>query len=115
MPSEKLSMRKIKEILRLHYEQHRSQREISRSVDIGLGSVSHYLKRASISKISWPLPNGISDQELYNKLFGTKELNKDYPKGPLDFVKIHQELKKKGVTLQLLWYEYKEAHPEGYS
>jgi len=107
-------MRKIKEVLRLHYEQHRSHREISRSVDIGLGSVSHYLKRASAAKISWPLPDGISDQALYNKLFDAKEVSKN-TKALLDFAKTHQELKKKGVTLQLLWYEYKEAHPEGYS
>jgi transposase len=117
MPMEKVCMKKIKEILRLHYEQHRSQREISRSIGISLGSVSHYLKRALDSQIGWPLPEGLSDQELYKKLYpkALKATPESRLKGELDFNKIHQELKRKGVTLLLLWYEYKATNPQGYS
>ncbi len=117
MPMEKLCMKKIKEILRLHYDQKRSQREISRSVGISLGSVSHYLKRALDAQIGWPLPEALSDKALYKKLYP-----KDFKtpadtklKDSLDLNKIHQELKRKGVTLLLLWYEYKAITPQGYS
>jgi transposase len=57
-------MKKIKELLRLHYEHGLSYRELSRRLGMGLGSVSHYLKRAKEAQIGWPLPEGLSDEEL---------------------------------------------------
>lgn len=117
MPAEKLSMKKIRELLRLHYEHGLSYRELSRSLGMGLGSVSHYLKRAKAAQIEWPLPEGLSDEMLCNRLFSKEDIR--LPKQPtkdlLDFKKIHEELKRKGVTLLLLWYEYREANPQGYS
>jgi len=117
MPAEKLSMKKVKEILRLHYEQGFSYREISHSVGTGLGSVSHYLKRAKEAQIGWPLPEGLSDEALHAKLFSKKASNieQSNSKELLDYKKINDELKRKGVTLLLLWYEYRATNPEGYS
>lgn len=74
------------------------------------GSVADYLARAKACGIGWPLPEGITEQELYDKLFlpaGIKVKNRPLPEWPY----IHQELRKKGVTLQLLWREYREQHP----
>jgi len=117
MPAEKLSMKKIRELLRLHYEHGLSYRELSRSLGMGLGSVSHYLKRAKEAQIEWPLPKGLSDEMLRNRLFSKEDnrLPKQTTKDLLDFKKIHEELKRKGVTLLLLWYEYREVNPQGYS
>lgn len=117
MPAEKLSMKKIKELLRLHYEHGLSYRELSRSLGMGLGSVSHYLKRAKGAQIKWPLPEGLNDEELRQRLFSKEVISawEHSGKGLLDFKKIHEELKRKGVTLLLLWYEYKAINPQGYS
>jgi transposase len=111
MPAEKLSMKKIREALRLYYEG-LGYRIISSSTGIGLGSVSHYIKRAKAYGLSWPLPEGLNDELLQARLF-PKELVNDKPH--LDFKKTDAELKRKGVTLLLLWYEYREAHLKGYS
>ena len=117
MPAEKLSMKKVKELLRLHYENGLSYRELSRSLEMGLGSVSHYLRRAKEAQIAWPLPEGLTDEELRNRLCSKNVISTEKPliKKPLDFKEIHEELKRKGVTLLLLWYEYREANPQGYS
>lgn len=114
MPAEKLSMKKIREALRLYHEG-LGYRIISSSTGIGLGSVSHYIKRAKECGLTWPLPEDLNDELLQARLFSKGPANEDSTQARLDFKKIHAELKRKGVTLLLLWYEYKEAHPKGYS
>jgi len=115
MAAETLSMKKVREVLRLHHEG-LGYRAISRSTHIGLGSVSHYIQRAQHARLSWPLPGDLNDEALRNLLFAKDEGSKE-PKETrgLDFKKIHDELKRKGVTLLLLWYEYKAVYPQGYS
>lgn len=105
-------MRMIREILRLFHQNGVSQKKISRSLGCARSSVSEYLKRAKDAGLSWPLPPELDDEELLEKhLFGSPvESARPQP----DCSYIHQELKKKGVTLQLLWQEYKEANPNGY-
>lgn len=107
-------MRKIREVLRLHYEQGRTNREIGRSLKISPGTVSNYLTRTKAAKVSWPLSDEWTEDKLYTTLFPqTSQANKK--QGPLpDMGKIHQELKRKGVTLLLLWYEYQSQQPGGY-
>jgi len=107
-------MRKIREVLRLKYELGRSNREIARSCDIGSSTVSDYLKRAGMAGLSWPLPENHSDTSLERTLFPPPT-----PAGSSclipDFSEIHAELQtRRGVTLNLLWQEYKEQHPDGY-
>lgn len=112
MPTEKLSMRKIKEVLKLHYE-NVSNREIARRLNIGAGSVSRYLTRAKAAKLVWPLTDDWSSEKIYSVLFPATNKN---PSCSLpDFGKVHKELKRKGVTLMLLWYEYQGQNPNGYS
>ena len=114
MAKRRLSVRKIKEILRLHYEKNCSTRQIAESLGIGRSTVHDYLYRAQRAGLTWPLPADIDENSLEHRLFPALPPVKDHhPRMPsMDY--LHQELKKKGVTLQLLWHEYKEANPDGY-
>lgn len=107
-------MRKISEVLRQRYELKHSYRDIARSLNISTTTVYDNLNRAKTVGISWPLPEGMSEQELYNKLFlPSKSASKRKPLPDLEWV--YQELRKKGVTLQLLWREYRDTQPSGLS
>lgn len=107
-------MRKIKEVLRLHQEIGLSERQIAKSCDISRSTVKEYLHRSQRAGVGWPLPSELDDAQLENLLFPLTHPiapeNRGMP--PLDY--LYQELKKKGVTLQLLWCEYKQSNPEGY-
>ena len=116
MPTEKLSMRKIKQILQLHFESGLSRRAISIAVGTSYGSVANYLNRAEKAGISWPLPEGMDERALGRLLFPSQERSKSRRFCEPDFPHVHQELKQKGVTKLLLWEEYRQAHPkDGYS
>lgn len=104
-------MRKIKEIMRLIYEEGLSERMTAKSCGIGKSTVQDYLARIKNAGITWPLPPDMDEEHIESLLFpsGTKT-KRDMP----PFEEIHTELKKKGVTLMLLWQEYKERNPDGY-
>ena len=109
-------MRKIKEVLRLHYELGLGQRQIARCCSIGQSTVHDYLKRAEAAGIRWPLPSEWDDRQLEERLCDGRLAR---PPGPSraepDFAAIHEQLQThKHVTLQLLWEEYIEQHPDGY-
>jgi len=111
MSQERLTLRKIREILRLKEEAGLSNRAIARACKISNSTVGEYLRRAAAAKLSWPLPEGINEEELYRKLFPEDTAPKE-PERPLpDCETIQKELKKKGVTLKLLWEEYKDKYP----
>src|SRR4030042_5161209 len=114
MAKERLSMRKIKEVLRLHFEHQQSIRQIPQSCNIARSTVQEYLHRAEQAGVTWPLPEEMDDAALENRLFSPQALipqeKRQMP--PLEY--LHQERKKKGVTLMLLWHEYKQANPDGY-
>ena len=114
MPGKRLSMRKIREILRLKYEHCRSNREIGQSCGIGSSTVSDYIKRAKRAGISWPIPEGQSNTALEQALFPPPTPRNSSRLIP-DFQEVHKELQaRRGVTRDLLWQEYKERHPDGY-
>ncbi|MBE1425604.1 putative AAA+ superfamily ATPase, partial [Desulfomicrobium macestii] len=69
MPNSRLSMRKIKDVLRLHFDRDLSARQIGLSLKISHNTVSEYLRRAQVANLSWPLPPSLSDSELENLLF----------------------------------------------
>jgi len=106
-------MKKISEILRLRYDLKRSYRDIASSLNMSISTVSSYLHRAKAAGITdWPLPANLSEQALEEKLFlpsKTNQRNKPIP----DWELINRELRKKGITLILLWREYKDMHPDG--
>lgn len=112
MPAKRLSMRKIREILRLKHEVGLSARQIARSCSVSRSTVSEYLSRASAAGLSWPLDDGMDETSLERLLFSSDP--QVAPKRPVpDWADIHEELKsRKHVTLMLLWEEYKASHPE---
>lgn len=103
-------MRIIRDVLRLHFETGLSQRQISRCLTMGLGTVSLYLKRTEQAGLTWPLPDTLDDASLERLLFpGTLATARSGYIEP-DYAAMHTELKRKGVTKQLLWEEYCQAY-----
>ncbi|MFZ0964064.1 MAG: sigma factor-like helix-turn-helix DNA-binding protein, partial [Terriglobia bacterium] len=109
----RLSMRKLKEVLRLRYELGLGQRQIARSCSIGHGTVYEYLRRAREAGVTWPLPESWDDRQLEAALFGRAPRRAYETCKPLpDFAQLHEELQRHPhLTLQLAWEEYRQAHP----
>jgi transposase len=117
MANRRLSMRKIKEVLRLSYQGNLSARQVAHSLNISRSAVKEYQERAKTAGLGWPLPDTLSEHELEQKLFPPPLTLEAPAKALPDFEYIYQELKthkKFNLTLDLLWQEYKEQHPEGY-
>ncbi len=112
MGAKRLSMRKLREILRLKHERGLGHRAIARACGIGVGTVSSYVGRARRAGLSWPLPEDLDDAGLEARLFPAPEAGQE--RIPPDLAAIHQELKRPGVTLHLLWEEYLAVQPHGY-
>ena len=110
MPNKRLAMRHIKEILRLKLEAKLSHRKISRCLNIGVGTISLYSQRAKEVGLTWPLPADLNDNDLEQLLFPSPKVSGRHGRIPPDCATIHQELKRKGVTKQLLWEEYKQVY-----
>lgn len=107
-------MRKIKEILRLKHEVGLGLRQIARSQGLSHSTVSDYLARAEAAGIAWPLPEDLDEAALEARLFPGNASEAGRGRAEPDWAQVHQELRRKGVTLQLLWLEYKQEHPDGY-
>lgn len=114
MAQERLTMRKIKEVLRLKWECGQSNRAVARSCSISHTTVAEYLKRAQAAGLSWPLPDDLTEDGLYELLFRKAPSSGRLDIPCPDWSVVHRELRKKSVTLRLLWVEYREAHPDGY-
>jgi transposase len=110
MPANRKTMRKIKEVIRLKFEADLSHERIAAATGVSKGAVTKYLQRAREAGLDWPLPQALDDAQLEALLFPrARALVAQYVEP--DFAQLHQELKRKGVTLQLLWEEYAAAHP----
>ena len=114
MSQKRLSMRKIEEILRLKYEAGLSHRAIAQSCAVSASTVSEYVTHAKAAGLSWPLPEGMNDEELEALLFPPQPSSGKRHIPQPDWAKVHKELRRKSVTLSLLWVEYRQAHPTGY-
>lgn len=116
MPTNGVSMRKIKTILRLHYESHFSQHQIANSVQLSVGVINKYLKRAERAGLTWPLSPEYEDETVLKKALQPSAIPVSVEKKSINFTYIHLELRRKNVTLQLLFDEYKSttAHPISY-
>ena len=105
-------MRKIREVLRLYFAAALSIRTIARSLGTSPSTVGDYLRRAKVAGLGWPLPESVDDTGLERRLFPVPPLR--HTARPLpDWSEVHRELRRKSVTLSLLWQEYKETHREG--
>jgi transposase len=114
MANKRLSMRKIREVLRLCWGSGLSARQAAQSCDVARGTIKNILNRAEKAGLSWPLPEDLDDAALENRLFpSTVPLETERRDMP-SFEYIRKELTRKHVTLQLLWHEYREKNPEGY-
>ena len=111
MPNRRLSMRKIQEVLRLKFELKLTHRDIAKSLNISAGTVGEYLRLAKAATMSWPLPTNMKDDELYAALYqpAVRGIKRPRP----DWSYFHQELRREGVTLLLLWREYRETFTDG--
>lgn len=112
MPTERLSMRKIREIIRLKLVLKRSHRETARSLGVSLGSVGSVMARIREKGLSWSKVGELSDERLEQLLYGPR-LPGGVERPEPDHAHIHTELRRSGVTLELLHMEYLEQHPDG--
>src|SRR6516225_4663919 len=115
MPAERVSMRRIREILRLKYEAGATERAIARSIGVARSTVALTLERVAAVRLGWPLPVTLTDRVLEAKLYASA----GRPQGSLgkpesDWTYVHRELRRPGVTRMLLWEEYRQAEPDGY-
>jgi len=114
VPKERLSMRKIREVMRLSLGLGLSSRQVARSCRIARSTVGEYLRRAQEAGLTWPLPEGLDDGRLEQMLFPpAPEIPTEIRPVP-DWAMIHEQLRKKSVTLFLLWQEYRESCREGF-
>ena len=116
MPAQRLTMRRVRELLRLHYGTGASARAIARELGVSRSTVKEYLARAAAAKLTWPLPTELSNAVLEEQLFaaggpkpGTRRRVEP------DWAALVREMKRPGVNLTVLWEEYGAAHPGGYS
>src|SRR5215471_7633293 len=98
MPRERLSMRKIREVLRLRLQCGLSKRQIAASCSVGLGTVYEYVRRARDAGLSWPLPEGLDDAALERLLFLPPRPASTTRPLP-EWQRVGRELRRKGVTL----------------
>lgn len=114
MAQKRLSVRKIKEVLRLKFEQNLSHSKIARSLNIGETTVGDYLRRVRALGLNWSELLLFSDEDIEAALFIPRISATKRPIVEPNWSYLHKERRRKGVTLQLLWEEYKAENPSGY-
>lgn len=119
MSSKAITMRKIKEVLRLRFECHLSFNAIARALELSKGAVAKYAAIAQAAQLDWQSIEPLDEAQLAKRLLPRQAMVPGQNQfAPIDFVLINQEMKKKGLTLQLLWGEYCKAatqKPYGYT
>jgi transposase len=115
MPAERTPMRQVREILQLKFVGDVSIREIARRAGVAASTVRTTIKRFQAAGLTWPLSEAMTDTALEARLFATAGIKQGHRRqAEPDWAEIHCELKRKHVTLSLLWDEYIERNPEGY-
>ena len=104
-------MRKIRDVLRYRHSTGLSLESIARSLNISKGVVAKYLRLAADAGLDWPLPEGLDDGALEKRLYQQPAARAPTFAQP-DYAQVHQELKRKGITLLLLWEEYRQTEGE---
>jgi transposase len=107
-------MRKIREVLRLAHELRLSVRAVSEATGVGKTAVAEYVARAKVIGITWPIAPEIGDAELERRLFVPAAFHDGPTRAVPDWTKVHEELKRRGVTLMLLWEEHRADCPDGH-
>lgn len=113
MPNDRLTMRRIREVLRLR-DQALSKRRIAQAIGVSPTTVGEYVRRAQSAGLTFPAADALGDSALEAMLFPpTAEIVLEARPEP-DWAHVHRELQRRGVTLDLLWQEYKAVHPAGF-
>jgi transposase len=116
MPAERVSMRQAREIIRLKYSTGMPTREVARRLGLAPSTVREMLKRLESAGLGWPLPEGMSGRELELALYASRRSKRGHRRcAEPDWPAVHRELKRKHVTLLIVWDEYIAANPGGYS
>lgn len=110
MPAKRISMRKIRDVLRLKAAG-LSVRQISASTKLSTGAISQLVNKALALGLSWPLPDTLDDEQLARHFYPGADTRPDRQAEVPDWPQVHQELKRKGMTKQLLWEEYAALYP----
>ena len=109
-------MRRVREILRLKQACGASDRAIARSLGIARSTVALTLDRLAVAGLAWPLPETLSERVLEAMLYAGRSSKQGFRrKTEPDWTHVHRELRRPGVTLMLLWEEYRAAEPDGYA
>lgn len=114
MPTGRLNMRRIRDVLRLKFGQGLSERQVAASLRLSKTSVGTYLHRARQAGLIWPLPAGLDDDGLELLLFPAAPTVPDPERPVPDWLGIDRDLRRPGVTRMLLWEEYRATHPAGF-
>ncbi|MGH8190337.1 MAG: IS21 family transposase [Rhodanobacteraceae bacterium] len=109
MPTPRVAMHKIKECLRLKLDCRLSHEQVARALGLSKGVVSKYLTRAEASGLDWPVWSVLDEAEIVARLCLPAATVRG-ERAPIDLAWVHRELRRKGVTRQLLWQEYREAN-----
>ena len=113
MPGPRLPMRKIRDVLRVSAAG-MSKRKIAASLGVSATAAGECMRRARRAGLSWPLPENLSDEALERLLYPPPLVAAKDRRAQPDWAAIHRELRRPGVTLQLLWEEHRGIHPDGY-
>jgi transposase len=108
-------MRKIRDVLRLTHAIGMSRRLVGEATGIGKTAAGEYVRRAAVAGLSWQIPGEIDDAELERRLFPTTNAASPSARSGPNWSDIHAELKRRGVTLALLWQECRAEHSQGYA
>jgi transposase len=114
MATERLAMHRVKEILRQKFELKRSHREVARAVGVSVGAVASAVSRAAAFDLDWAAVDALTEEALEQRLYGPRGGARDATRPLPDAAALHLELRRTGVTLQLLHLEYLGRHPDGY-
>src|SRR5256714_13317239 len=114
MPAERVSMRQIREVLRLRFASELPQRAIAKSLGLSQGAVSGYLSRARAAGVSWPLAEDLDDVQLEALLFPPPPAIAADQRPMPDWAWVHRELRRPNVTLALLWEECRAGAADGF-
>ncbi|MBE7417373.1 MAG: IS21 family transposase [Ideonella sp.] len=113
MPTNRITMRQIRQALRLHLEAGLSYAQVARAVGIGKGTVGKFMLLARAAGVDWTVAQTLSDEQLEALLYRPAVPRSSRQLEP-DYAWVHQELKRPGVTLQLLWEEYQRGAEQAY-
>lgn len=111
MPAQRITMRKIREILRLRLEAGLSIRQISQTTAVSVGAIQKLLAKAEAQKLSWPLPQQLTEIQLAQLFYPNAKTHSSGRFHEPDWEKVHQELRRKEITKLLLWEEYTAQYP----